>query len=73
MMTEASKPMPVRHESPRNWFPMTGAPRHWLPRHGLPFSIVELVAQVAMRMLSCWPVYIAVVLAVMLIVVLGTK
>lgn len=49
----------IDHENPFRWF----------PKHGDPFSIVEKVVQMIARLLVFLPVYVAIVVTIMLVLV----
>lgn len=44
-------------------------PIRWLPKHGDPFCIVEKLAQTIVKLLVLLPVYIAIVVTIMLVLI----
>lgn len=50
------------------FLPKNGDPRSWLPRNGLPHSVVELLVQRLIRVLSFLPVYTAVIVTCIILI-----
>lgn len=50
------------------WKP--GRPVRWLPRHGDPYCVLEWTSQRAIKTLALLPVYIALVVTVMLMIMI---
>lgn len=61
---------PLKRDSASNLTWRPGRPVRWLPRHGDPFCVIEWMSQKTIKSMAYLPVYTAVVITLVLLVLI---